>query len=92
MISKIPKDVLLHLQIQRGAKVKWTVSHLRELLGDYISVREETEEQCNTETASSSEVTRPIRSSTEALVVGSKSPKQGICNFVNTGAISVSDT
>ena len=27
MTSKNPKDVLLHLQIQQGAKVKWTVSH-----------------------------------------------------------------
>ena len=47
MTSKIPKEVLLQLQFQRGAKIKWTVGRLRELLSDYISVREETEEQCN---------------------------------------------
>ena len=82
MTSKILKDVLLHLQIQRGAKIKWTVSRLRELLSDNISLREETEEKCNTETAGSNpEGTRQIRSSTEAFVVGSKSQRQGNCRF-----------
>ena len=83
MASKIPKEVLLQLQIQRGAKMKWTVSRLRELLSDYISVKEEAEEQCNTEAAGSNPTpTRPLRSSTEALVVGSKpSPRQGNCRF-----------
>ena len=87
MTSKIPKEVLLQLQFQRGAKIKWTVGRLRELLSDYISVREETEEQCNnTETAGSNPgaITRPLRSSTEALVVGSKpSTRQGSCRFCN---------
>ena len=75
MTSKIPKEVLLQLQFQRGAKIKWTVGRLRELLSDYISVREDTEEQCNnTETAGSNPdaITRQLRSSTEALIVGSK--------------------
>ena len=54
MTLKIPKEVLLQLQFERGSKIKWTVGRLRELLSDYISVREETEEQCNnTETAGS---------------------------------------
>ena len=87
MTSKIPKEVLLQLQFQRGAKIKWTVGRLRELQSDYISVREETEEQCNnTETAESNPgaITRPLRSSTEALVVGSKpSIRQGSCRFCN---------
>ena len=59
MTSKITNEVLLQLQIQRGAKVKWIDSRLRELLGDYISVSEETEEQCNTETAGRPEVILP---------------------------------
>ena len=85
MTSKITKKVLLQLQIQRGANVKWIDSRLRELLGDYISVSEETEEQCNTETAGSNPtITRPPRSSSEALVVGSKPlTRQGsyrLCN------------
>ena len=87
MTSKISKEVLLQLQFQRGAKIKWTVGWLRELLSDYISVREETEEQCNnTETAGNNPcaITRPLRSLTEALVVGSKpSTRQGNCRFCN---------
>ncbi|MEW8544133.1 MAG: DUF1759 domain-containing protein, partial [Candidatus Thiodiazotropha sp.] len=88
MTSKIPKDVLLQLQIQKGAKVKWTVSRLRELLGDYISAREQTDQQCNTESSDNSPSTsRMLRSSTEALVVGPRtSPRQGSdksCRFCN---------
>ena len=50
MTSKVPTEVLLQLKFQRGTKIKWTVGRLRELLSDYISVREETEEPCcNTE-------------------------------------------
>lgn len=41
MTSKIPKGVLLHLQIQKGAKVKWIVNGLRELLNDYVTAREQ---------------------------------------------------
>ena len=87
MTSKIPKEVLLQLQFQRGAKIKWTVGRLRELLSDYISVREETEEQCNnteTDGHNPGAITRPLRSSTEALVAGSKpSTRQGSCRFCN---------
>ena len=87
MTSKIPKEVLLQLQFQRGAKIKWPVGRLRDLLSDFISVKEETEEQCNnTETAGNNPgaITRPLRSSTEALVVGSKpSTRQGSRRFCN---------
>ena len=86
MKSKIPKEVLLQLQLQRGAKVRWTVSRLRELLSDYILAREESEEECHTEaTGSTPSTSRPLRSSTEALVAGQKSlPIQNsnkICKF-----------
>ena len=83
MASKIPKEVLLQLQFQRVAKIKWTVGRLRELLSDYISVREETEVECNnTESARSNSgtITRPLRSSTEALVLGSK-PSTRQCSY-----------
>ena len=85
MTPKTLKEVLLQLQNQKGANVKWTVSRLRELLSDYISVQEETEEQCYTEKAGSNPtITRPLRSSLEALVVGSKpSTRQGSCGFCN---------
>ena len=47
--------------------------YLREILSDYISIREETVEQCNTETPGSNPaITRPLRCSTEALLVDSK--------------------
>ena len=57
MKSKIPKEVLLQLQLQRGAKVRWAVSRLRELLSDYILAREESEEECHTETTGSTPYT-----------------------------------
>ena len=34
--SKVPKDVLVQLEIQKGAKNKWTVGKLRDLLNDYV--------------------------------------------------------
>ena len=52
MTSKIPKDFLLQLQIQRGAKENWIVSRLRELLNDYVSAREETDQPGHTEASS----------------------------------------
>ena len=38
--SKLPRDVLIQLEIQNGSKVKWSVHKLRELLNEYISARE----------------------------------------------------
>ena len=66
--------------------MRWTVSRLRELLSDYILAREESEEECHNEaTGSTPSTSRPLRSSTEALVAGQKSlPRQNtnkICKF-----------
>ena len=86
MTSKIPKEVLLQLQIQKGAKVNWTVSRLRELLNDYVSAKVDMDQQGHTEASSNASPARPLRGSTEALVVGQKaSQKQGnkICRFCN---------
>ena len=38
--SKIPKDVLIQLEIQKGACNKWTVKELRERLKQYVATRE----------------------------------------------------
>ena len=47
--SKIPKDVLIHLELQMGSKCEWSVSKLRELFTEYISARERAEQQATTE-------------------------------------------
>ena len=38
--SKILKDILIQLEIQKGAKTKWTVTKLRKLFNDYVAARE----------------------------------------------------
>ena len=66
--------------------MNWTVSRLRELLNDYVSVREETDQQGHTEASSNTSPEKPLRGSAEALVVDQKaSQKQGnrICRFCN---------
>lgn len=85
MIYKISKDVPLHLQIQKGAKLKWIVN--RELLNDYVMAREQTDQQCQTEASgSNTSPARSPRSSTETLLAGQKaSPRESnkrICSFV----------
>ena len=42
--SKIPKDVYLQMELQKGAKNKWSVRKLRELLNSYICATERAEE------------------------------------------------
>ena len=42
--SKIPKDVYLQMELQKGAKNKWSVKKLRELLSNYICATERAEE------------------------------------------------
>ncbi|XP_063427160.1 uncharacterized protein LOC134710700 [Mytilus trossulus] len=38
--SKLPENVLLQLEIQKGAKAKWKISSLCEKLNDYVVARE----------------------------------------------------
>ena len=38
--SKLPKDVVIQLEIQKGARTPWTVRELRERFNDYIVARE----------------------------------------------------
>ena len=42
--SKLPEDILMQLIIQRGARKKWSVALLRELLKNYICAAEEVEQ------------------------------------------------
>ena len=42
--SKIPKEVLIQLELQKGARNKWTVRELRELFSNYVVVRERAEQ------------------------------------------------
>ena len=41
--SKLPSDVMIKLEIQKGSPEKWSVARLRELLKSYISARESAE-------------------------------------------------
>ena len=45
IISKIPKDVLLQVEIQKGRKNKWSVSMLREQLNKNVCATERAEQQ-----------------------------------------------
>ena len=38
--AKLPKDVLVQLEIQKGARNKWTIGLLRELFNDSVSARD----------------------------------------------------
>ena len=38
--SKIPKEVFIQLELQKGARNKWTVRELRELFSNYVVARE----------------------------------------------------
>ena len=66
--SKLPKDVLIQLEVQKGARTPWTV---RERFNDYIVARERAELHAgtaNSEHARNHE--KPLMSSAEALVAG----------------------
>ena len=68
--SKLPKDVLIQLEVQKGAKTPWTVKELRERFNDYIAARERAEHASTTRSESAGNHERPLMSSAEALVAG----------------------
>ena len=68
--SKLPKDVLIQLEVQKGAKTPWTVKELRERFNDYIAARERAEHASTTSSESAGNHERPLMSSAEALVAG----------------------
>ena len=45
--AKLPEDVLLQLEMLKGAKRKWTVYSLRDTLLEYITAREHSEKKGN---------------------------------------------
>ena len=45
MTSKLPKEALIQLEIQKGSKEKWSVGKFRELLKNYIVARESADTQ-----------------------------------------------
>ena len=71
--SKIPKDVLIQLKLQKGSKCEWSVSKLRELFNEYISARERAEQQATTENKYA--LPKNPRITTEALISGNRSQK-----------------
>ena len=68
--SKLPKDVLIQLEVQLGAKTPWTVKELRERFNDYTAARERAEHASTTRSESAGNHERPLMSSAEALVAG----------------------
>ena len=73
--SKLPKDILLQLELQKGCKQEWTVQNLRDLLNNLVSAKESAEQfnhfssLTKTPPVSNSQQSRktPFRPSTEAL-------------------------
>ena len=69
--SKLPKDVLVQLEVQKGARNPWTVKELRERFNDYIAARERAEQHASmTKRESAGDHEGPFMSSAEALVAG----------------------
>ena len=67
--AKLPKEVRTQLELQKGARTKWTVSELRERFNDYISARERSEQHTSsTKTEDTESHEKPMISSAEALV------------------------
>ena len=60
--SKLPKSVLVQLELQKGP-TPWTVTNLRTALGQYVSAQEAAERQCPT----TADVDRPTYSSGQVL-------------------------
>ena len=85
--SKLPKEVLIQLEIQKGTCNKWTVKVLRELFKNYVAARERAEQQFNTtKTESTGEPCKPMImvSSAEALMARS----QGVNNHKDRTTLS----
>ena len=98
--SKIPKEVLTQLEIQRWGRNRWTVKELREHFNNYVAARERAEQQFVTGKGETTrDCNKPMISSAEALVVGTqavggkgemKSSKKNVDSVMhNTGAMNV---
>lgn len=72
--SKIPKEAIIQLvDLQKGARNKWSVRELRELFNNYVSARERAEQNHGATKGETAEVSnKPKVSSAEALIVGTQ--------------------
>ena len=71
--SKLPKDVVKQLDIQKGGRTPWTVRELRERFNDYIVARERAKLHVSaTKSESAESHERHLMSYAEALVAGVK--------------------
>ena len=59
--SKIPKDVFLQLELQKGVNNKWSVSLLRELFNNYICAAERADDLANCSKAKNTIESQVIR-------------------------------
>jgi hypothetical protein len=84
--SKLPKERLLQLEIQKGTRDKWTVQKLRDLVKAYITAKESTKVH-----ASDSHHHMENHSSAETLMIPTKESKYRnarnvqapVCSFCN---------
>ncbi|XP_056016952.1 uncharacterized protein LOC125656535 [Ostrea edulis] len=85
--SKLPKETLLQLEIQKGSRDKWTVKKLRDLFKAYVTAKESTEFQ-----ASDAHNHVENHATAEALMISTKeskerrnasSAKSPVCSFCN---------
>ena len=65
--SKLPKETLLQLEIQKGSRERWTVKKLRDLFKAYVTAKESTELQ-----ASDVDQHAEKHATAEALMVSAK--------------------
>ena len=63
--SKIPKDVLFQLELQKGTKNRWSVRMLRELFNNYICATERAEQQHYYSRKAATETGSPFEMSTD---------------------------
>ena len=70
---KIPKKVLIQLELQKGARNKWTIRELRELFNNYVVARERAKQNNGTAKGVTTEdYYESMVSSAEALIVRSQ--------------------
>ena len=82
--SKIPKEVLIQLELQKGARNKWTIRELRELFSNYVVARERAKQNHYTAKGETREdYYKSMVSSAEALIVGSQAVGGKVENSVS---------
>ena len=71
--SKIPKEVLIQLELQKGVRNKWTFRELRELFSNYVVARERAEQNhFNAKEETREDYYKSMVTSAEAYIVWSQ--------------------